>query len=220
MTDPAAKRHKIQVVIVEDQGLVREGLARILAGEEDIEVVATCMGLEDAYRAMESSAPDLVLLDYALGPGERGSDFVAWFRRQGKAGKILVVTAGITDQEALELLRLSIAGIFHKQGSPELLAKAIRKVTEGEYWLEQHYLKLLLEAQAAGGDLRERPLTARERSVLRGVFEGLGNKEISTRLGISESTVKSVLQHLFEKTAVRTRGQLVRVAMEKFRDEL
>jgi len=67
---------------------------------------------------------------------------------------------------------------------------------------------------------RKPTFTERERAILRGVFEGLANKEIATRLNVSETSVKALLQQLFEKTGVRTRGQLVRIALEQYHDQL
>lgn len=127
----------------------------------------------------------------------------------------------MSETEAAELLRRGASGIFLKHSQPSLLAKAIRKVMLGEVWLDQHYLKVLLqEAKVTEQDDRPRRLSDREREVLRDVFEGLANKEIAARLLVSESSVKATLQQLFFKTGVRTRSQLVRVALENYRDYL
>jgi DNA-binding NarL/FixJ family response regulator len=109
------------------------------------------------------------------------------------------------------LIGLGVSGIFLKQSSPALLIAAIRKVIGGEMWLDGNSARLLVPA--ANPPLE---FTGREREVLRGVFEGLSNKEIAVRLGISESTVKAGLQQLFQKTGVRTRSQLVRIALEQY----
>jgi len=97
-----------------------------------------------------------------------------------------------------------------------LLAQAIRKVMAGEAWLDRGAIHALVQA-ATHPDRPERyqPFTLRENQVLQGVFEGLTNKEIGARLDISESSVKSALQQLFQKTGVRTRSQLVRIALEE-----
>jgi len=108
-----------------------------------------------------------------------------------------------------------VGGIFPKHSSPGLLAHAIRKVMAGETWLDQTSIQALVEAtqRREAPDLKK-PFTERENQVLQGVFEGLSNKEIGARLDISESSVKAALQQLFQKTGVRTRGQLVRIALE------
>jgi two-component system nitrate/nitrite response regulator NarL len=136
-------------------------------------------------------------------------------------GRVLVVTAGLADNEVADLLRLGVTGIFLKHNPPSLLAKAIRKVMDGEIWLDQKYLKVLLQESRAGErEGRGRRLSERERDVLRLLFQGLANKEIATRLQVSESSVKATLQQLFYKTGVRTRSQLVRVALEQYKDYL
>jgi two-component system nitrate/nitrite response regulator NarL len=164
---------------------------------------------------------DVVLLDYQLSGAERGSDFLPEAKQRGFQGKVLVVTAGISEAEALYLMRQGVVGIFMKEGSPELLAKAIRKVAAGEIWLGQRETKVLLQAETTFGREETRStLTTREIEVLQGIFQGLANKEISARLKISEGAVKAVLQQLFRKNGVNTRGQLVRVAMEKYREQL
>ncbi len=162
---------------------------------------------------------DVILLDFDLG-GERGTEFLVHARGMRPAPRVLVLTAGVSDADALHLLALGACGIFLKHHPPELLASIIRTVMRGEAWLDQRYLAALARGpQPVGPDGRAR-LTDRERDVLRLLLEGLANKEIGGRLGISEGAVKTALQQLFDKFSVRTRSQLVRIALERLRDQL
>jgi DNA-binding NarL/FixJ family response regulator len=211
---------KIRVLLVDDHALFREGLARLLASEPDFELAVPCSNGEEALRVLETAEVDLILLDYDLG-AETGSRFLVQAARRGFQGRVLIVTAGLGDNEVAELLRLGVVGVFLKHNPPSLLAKAIRKVMAGEIWLDQRYLKILLqESRASDLESRGRKLSDREQEVLKSVFQGLANKEIAVRLQVSESSVKATLQQLFFKTGVRTRSQLVRVALEKYRDYL
>jgi len=209
----------IRILLVDDHALFREGVARFLAAEPDFEMTARCSNVDEAIEVLNRTSIDVVLLDYDLGI-EKGTRFLVGAREQGFAGRILVVTAGLSDAEAAELLRGGAAGIFLKHSSPEMLTKAIRKVMEGEPWLDQRFLRVLLDGSDTPPDSSEPRLTERERDVLRGLLEGLANKEIAVRLHVSESSVKATLQQLFDKTGVRTRSQLVRIALERYRDYL
>ena len=121
----------------------------------------------------------------------------------------------------LRALDNGCSGIFLKHSAPSRLVEAIRKVAAGEVWLDPAVTRSIIAAATGNAAAPARPqgLTQREQSVLKGVFEGLTNKEIGVRLAISESSVKAVLQQLFEKTGVRTRSQLVRIALEKHSEE-
>jgi DNA-binding NarL/FixJ family response regulator len=210
----------IRVMVVDDHALFREGLVRLLASESGLEVCAACAGVAEALAALADKAPDVVLLDYDLGL-DTGLRFIRRAAEAGHRARILVVTAGVEDADALSLLRSGVYGIFMKHNSPSMLVAAIRQVARGEVWLDQHFLRLLVQEASTGSSDPEVPrLSERERDVLRGVFEGLSNKEIGVRLRVSESSVKATIQQLFIKTGVRTRGQLVRVALERYRDYL
>ena len=183
-------------------------------------MVAHCSSIEQALDHLSNQPVDLVLLDFDLG-AERAPQFLERARELGLAHRTLLVTAGMSPAESAQVLRQGASGIFLKHSSPALLSEAIRKVHSGETWIDQHALRGLVEAAAQPEAAAARGnLTGREREVLRGVFEGLGNKQIGANLGISESSVKAALQQLFEKTGVRTRSQLVRVALEQFAGEL
>lgn len=131
-----------------------------------------------------------------------------------------MVTAGMSDRQSAQLLSEGVDGIFLKHDAPSTLMDAIRKVMTGETWLDRRSVQALASAaRRTDAPVYGQRLTERERTVLRGVFEGLGNKEIGARLGISESSVKAALQQLFRKTGVRTRSQLVRIALELYADE-
>ena len=126
-----------------------------------------------------------------------------------------MVTAGMDAAESSIALQLGASGIFLKHNSPVTLAKAIRLVASGEMWVDQRVIHLMADGIHRREGLGfQKVLTEREQQVLRGIFEGLSNKEIAARLGVSESAVKATLQQLFQKTRVRTRSQLVRIALE------
>lgn len=208
----------IKLFLLDDHALFREGLARLLAAESEFLLVGSESNADQALRAIVNDNTDVVLLDYDLGEVS-AEQFVQQLRGQGFTGKILLVTAGLPERDALRMIRAGVAGIFHKQDAPEELSRSIREVHEGKVLLDEHYLRKLV-AVAAEPDGATVRLTEREKQTLRLLIEGCANKEIAGRLNISESAVKATLQGLFHKTSVRTRSQLVRIALERFRDEL
>jgi DNA-binding NarL/FixJ family response regulator len=209
---------KVRLLLVDDHSLFRESLSRLLDSEPDFQVVATCGTGTEALEVLAAPAanpPDLLLLDYDLGE-ENGLNFITKARARGFNGRIFIITAGMADAESVRALGLGICGIFLKHSPPALLTEAIRKVMAGETWIDTRCIQSLVRAIGAAADHPGRkPLTERESNVLKGVFEGLSNKEIAAQLEISEASVKSALQQLFVKTGVRTRSQLVRVALEE-----
>ena len=158
---------------------------------------------------------DVVLLDFDLGD-DHGNHFISSARQSGYTGKILMVTAGMNATESSVALKLGASGIVLKHSSPGALANAIRLVAKGETWVDQKVVLQMANRLQGEAQSLPRTLTERENQVLRGVFEGLSNKEIAAKIGVSESSVKAALQQLFDKTGVRTRSQLVRIALEGF----
>jgi DNA-binding NarL/FixJ family response regulator len=206
---------KIRLLLVDDHTLFRESLARLLEAESGLEMAGHFPTAFEALAAPELESAHVVLLDFDLGE-KRGVDFIQESRRAGFQGKILMVTAGMSDVDTLLALQGGASGIFLKHNPPAELIAAIYRVAGGEPWLDSNSLQSLVGA--ASSPIKPRPgtfLNPREREVLKGVFEGMTNKEIATQLAISESYVKAVLQQLFAKTGVRTRSQLVRVALER-----
>lgn len=221
MTAPAEGRERVRILLVDDHALFREGLARLLASETGFEVVAQCGTVEEAIAIVSTRPVDLVLLDVDLGE-ERGSELMRQVRQSNVPARVLVVTAGLTDTEAAWFLREGAAGIFLKHDPPAVLVRSIRQVMDGEASVDHRILTGVLRIGAVPGNETDdrASLTSREREVLRGVMEGHANKEIAADLQISESSVKAALQQLFHKTGVRTRSQLVRIALEQYRDQL
>jgi two-component system, NarL family, nitrate/nitrite response regulator NarL len=219
MTASAEGRQRTRIVLVDDHALFREGLARLLGAEADFDVVAQCGTVDEAVAIVSTRPVDLVLLDVDLG-SERGSELMRRVRQNDPPTRVLVVTAGLTDTEAAWFLREGAAGIFLKHDPPAVLVRSIRQVMAGEASVDHRILTGVLRMGAPTDHDDMAPLTSREREVLRGVLEGHANKEIAADLQISESSVKAALQQLFHKTGVRTRSQLVRIALEQYRDQL
>jgi DNA-binding NarL/FixJ family response regulator len=205
---------KIRLLLIDDHGLFREGLSRLLEAESGFELAGNVASVAEAMGAMYDNQVDVVLLDFDLGE-QTGLDFLTFLRTQRFAGRVLIVTAGLSNLDTLRVMELGAAGIFLKHRSPSDLVIAIRKIVEGEAWLDSGSLDALVAAASVPNEVATPvTLTAKERDELRAVFAGLTNKEIGTRMGISEAYVKAILQRLFNKTGVRSRSQLVRVALE------
>jgi DNA-binding NarL/FixJ family response regulator len=183
-------------------------------------VAAHCGTIGEGLQILRRKSIDVVLLDFDLGESD-GRQFLPRAKEQGFRGKVLMVTAGVDAGVAADLIRSGISGVFRKHDSASLLAQAIRDVMAGKVWLDQDQLQSALNTESGTRyDNRTRPFTEREQQVLSCVFEGLANKEIAGRIGVSESSVKATLQQLFSKTGVRTRSQLVRIVLEQHRDQL
>ena len=204
-----------RILLIDDHTLFREAIARLLGREGDFEIVGECATVDEGMVVLKASVVDVVLLDINLGL-QQGGAFLPLARDAGFQGKILVVTAGVSKLEAGRLVERGCAGIVLKQEHPEVLIRRIREITgePGVRGVSPTELPGAAEPEALPS------FTSRERQVLRAVFAGQSNKEIAFKLGVSEPLVKAVLQQLFSKTGVRTRSQLVRVALERHWKEL
>ena len=217
---PTTDEQTARILLVDDHALFRESVSRLLGAERGFEVVAHCGTIAEALKVLRQKAVDLVLLDFDLGEHD-GREFLRLAREQGFNGKILIVTAGVEPAALSELIRSGVSGVFHKHDSAALLAQGIRDVMAGKIWLDQEQLRTALTPEISKPKVAEfRQLTERERRVLSFLFDGLANKEIAARIGVSEGSVKSTLQQLFSKTGVRTRSQLVRILLEHYRDQI
>lgn len=206
----------LRALLVDDHKLFRESVSGALNAEPDL-TIEHCGSIREALEILSQRTFDLVLLDHDLG-AERASQFVPAAREAGFEGRVLVVTAWVSENEARRLLRQGVSGIFLKQAPLGELKHVIRTVAQGGTFIDPSFTRI---EQQDGADEVKLPLfNDRQRKVLRFVLEGLSNKEIAWRLQISESYVKAILQSLFHKTGVRTRGQLVRVVLEQYENQL
>ena len=211
-----ATSSEVRILIVDDHAMFREGIAELLGKTGDITVVGRCATAAEGLAVLRDLKPSVVLLDFDLGTG-RAFDFL-----DGAAGcevRILILTAGVSEAEAVRLVKAGVAGILHKQNTPDMLRKTIHEVAAGGVCMENHYLKPLFRSMDETRPAA-RQLTGRDKAILRMVFQGLANKEIGGKLELSEGAVKSALRQLFQKLGVRTRAQLVKVALEEYRDQL
>jgi two-component system, NarL family, nitrate/nitrite response regulator NarL len=207
---------EIRVLMVDDHSLFREGLSRLLQSSDGFHVVGECTNVSDALATLARTETDVVLLDYDLG-AEQGTALLEGLRQFHQNTKVLAVTAGMPNTATVRMMEAGASGIFLKHSSLDQLLSAIRRVAHGELWFDPGAFRTLLAGRntLAESDQRAKPLTARQSQVMRGVLDGLTNKEIALNLNVSESSVKAVIQELFQKAGVRTRSQLVRIAIEK-----
>lgn len=196
--------------------LFRSSLSRFLA-ESGFEIAGECGTAAEALEIFRRSTVDIILLDSEIF-SEHCEDFISAARQDGYEGQFLILTGVLEGRKSAIAVKRGANGIFLKSEPPERLIQAIRAIANGEMWVDPKIIRILAD-QSVDGSLRIESrgtvsLGDRERTVLQGIVEGLSNRRIADNLGLSESSVKNVLQKLFAMTAVRTRSQLVRLALE------
>src|SRR4051812_693819 len=164
----------IRVLLVDDHALFRESLALALSAEPNLSV-EHCATIREALTLLAQQQFDLVLLDHDLG-AERASQFLPAARQLGYEGRVLVVTAWVSETEARRLLRQGVNGIFLKHEPLSQLSAAIRSVTAGGTWLDRS-LTAMADDPGATPQAAAPVFNERQRKVLRFVLEGLSNKE-------------------------------------------
>jgi DNA-binding NarL/FixJ family response regulator len=210
----------IRLLLVDDHTLFRESLRRLLESEPGMEISGDFANAEDALAAVgEGLEFDAALVDYELEGtgGGNGLDLVRKVRRLRPDARVLMVTAGMGAGDLRRAVTELNTGIFLKTEPTVELTLAIQRTAKGERWISSRAsLALIASGELPAGPERSvaERLSARESGVLRGVLEGQSNKEIGAQLEMTESSVKAVLQKLFERAGVRSRSQLVRYAIE------
>ena len=207
----------IRVVLADDHRVVLEGLEQLLRGEPDIEVVASCIDGREALDAVHRWAPDVLVLDLRM-PRLDGVGVLRELQREKLPTQVVVLTAGIDEQEVVEAIRLGARGVVLKEMASRLLLQCLRKVHAGEQWLEKRSvaaaLETLMRRDRATAELNQL-LTPRELTLVRMLAKGLRNREIGEQLHIGEGTVKTHLHNIYRKLGVDGRLDLMRVAREK-----
>jgi len=217
MISDISMNEPIRIVLLDDHQLFREGLVRLLATEPGFIVVGHFSTVDELLAAMANETLDIILLDYDLGT-EVATNFLACVSVLKPAPRILMVTAGMTEEAKREALAAGVLDVVLKHCGPRHLIDAIRRAAQAKATRDFGSLAQALSLRAKnerGVAVQERPLTTRQSKALRGILDGLANKEIAERMNISVSSVKAIVQELFSKAGVRTRGQLVRVTFEK-----
>jgi DNA-binding NarL/FixJ family response regulator len=196
----------MRILLIEDLVVVRESLAMALAKVAGMELQC-CSSPEDGIDLLNGSCQrcGIVLLKLSAG-GPRADELISVAIRSRPAKRVLIITPGLSDLEQRRLAGLGVAGIFAKQGSLADLIFAIREVGAGRTWFGM---------QSTNEVASKGTLSSQESRAGQLVLEGLTNKGIATRMGVSESCIKALLQRVFLKMGVHTRGQLVRILMEK-----
>ena len=211
-----------RILLVDDHTLFRESLRALLEENEAYQIVAEVATVDDAVEHCRGDAAfDIALIDYDLGPtagARNGVTVLRCLRERKEFIPALVIAARIEPRDLLTVVRELQTGVFLKSDPAEELQLALRKTLQQEVWISSGLAVDLVAGTAAAGQGGPGDAAimfdSREREVLRLVVQGLSNKEISSRLNLSESIVKAALQSLFAKVGVRTRAQLVRFAFE------
>ncbi|MCD2441361.1 response regulator transcription factor [Agromyces sp. SYSU K20354] len=201
----------IRVVLVDDHPVVRAGLAALLAGTDDLEVVGEAHDLASARSIVGALRPDVVLMDLDLGEGAGGAEVTVRLRALADPPHVLVLTTYATDADILRALDAGASGYLLKDAPASELFAGIRATARGETVLAPSVAATLVRRAASPGPV----ITEREVAVLELLAQGLGNREMARVLLVSEATVKSHLSHIYAKLGVDTRAGAVAAAIER-----
>jgi len=211
------------VLLVDDQALLRQGFAMILAHEPDIEIVGEAGDGQEAVTVARSCDPDVVLMDIRM-PVMDGVEATRRIVSESAEVRVLILTTFDLDAYAFGALRAGASGFVLKDVRPEELVAAIRTVASGDAVVSPRITRRLLDECAhlletdEGGSDRAvaamAKLTEREREVLVAVADGLSNSEIAERLFVSEATIKSHVGRILGKLGLRDRVQAVVFAFQ------
>jgi DNA-binding NarL/FixJ family response regulator len=211
------KKHTnaIRVLLVDDHRLFLAGMCSVIDQEPGLFVIGEALNRTQAINSIQAR-PDIILLALDLG-GENSLDFLPELIAASDGARVLIVT-GLPDPELhLRAIKQGAMGVLLKGQPPETLLKAIRKVHEGEIWMNPSLVKTVMNNLLHANDTKKSDpeaqkiasLTARELEVISFICEGLRNKQIGERLFISEKTVRYYMTSIFDKLSVNDRLELL-----------
>jgi DNA-binding NarL/FixJ family response regulator len=219
--------HRTTIMLVDDHPVFRQGLRRVLEGEDDLDVIAEVDDGLEALRLARQLVPDVMLLDINL-PRMNGLQVARALKDALVDVNIIMLTAYHDDQQVFHAIRAGASAYFPKDVSPRRLIEAIRLVYQGSYVIEDRVLEkaqvgawLLEQFEGIDGDGGDElsallvPLSPREMEILQQIAQGKSNKEIAYDLGISRQTVKNHMTSILRKLAVNDRTQAAIYALRR-----
>ena len=218
--DPGVSAERTTVLIADDQRVVREGLTMVLGLMPGVEIVGTAHDGEQAIALAEQLQPDVVLMDLRM-PRCDGVEATRRLTAAAVPTKVVVLTTYADDHSVIQALRAGACGFLTKDATSGQIADALQAAVRGEAAIDPAVQHHLVRAIARTAPLEWTPpdqsrlpdgLTPREATVLALIAEGLSNAEIAERLTVTETTVKSHINHLYSKTGARDRAQAVAYA--------
>jgi DNA-binding NarL/FixJ family response regulator len=196
------------VLIADEFPIVREGLARLINGRSDMRVVAEAANGPEAVDKFVAESPDIALIELRL-PLMDGVEVVISICEKVPSARLVIFTTCQGEEDIYRALRAGAYGYVLKDTPLSELVECIRAVAEGRRWIPPAV------AARLGKRVADRAVTARELEVIRELVSGKSNKEIGTRLDISESTVKVHITHILEKLKVTGRTEAINVAVRR-----
>lgn len=216
MIKAAVARPTIGILVVDDHEVVRLGLRHMIEKQPHMQIVGEATNQADALAIASREQPEIIILDICLG-SENGADIIPELLRVAEESRIIVLT-GVQDEEELRRAsRLGAMGVIAKDAPADMLIKAIDRVHAGELWLNRRLTAALVaELRRPGDELDsngEKKLIAqvssREQEIISLIGEGLKNKQIASRLYISETTVRHHITSILGKLQVSDRLELL-----------
>ncbi|MGW4474937.1 response regulator [Nonomuraea sp. NPDC004354] len=201
----------MKLFLVDDHPVVRAGIAALVGGEPDMEIVGEAGTSQEAVRGIALRQPDVVLMDLQLGEGADGVETTRLVRTLPNAPQVLVLTTYETEADIVRAIDAGATGYVLKACPPDELFQAIKAAARGETVLSPKVATRMMRRMRDPGPA----LTAREIEILGLLAKGAGNKEIAKALFITEATVKTHLVHVYGKLGVDTRTAAVTAAVER-----
>src|SRR5579871_1327693 len=201
----------VRVILADSQAIYRVGMKKVFAVEDDIRVVAQVETLANLYAALQRYPTDVVLLEGQLIAGT--VDAIPDLVRQAPEAKLIVQVAEADEANTVELYRRGVRGVVPRSISPDLLVKCVRKIAEGETWIDNQSISWVIEAYRAQAttltDPRVQPkLSKKELAIIGCITRGMRNKEIAYQIGTTEQVIKNYLRKIYDKLGVSDRLEL------------
>ena len=201
----------IRVVLADSQAIYRVGMRKVFALEDDIRVVAQAETLANLYAAVHRFPTDVVVLEGALISGT--VDAIPELVRRAPQAKLIVQVTESDESNTVELYRRGVRGVVPRSISPDLLIKCVRKIADGETWIDNQSISWVIDAyrsQAANlTNPRTQPkLSKKELAIISCITRGMRNKEIAYQIGTTEQVIKNYLRKVYDKLGVSDRLEL------------
>ena len=203
----------IKVVLVDDHAVLRDGLKTIISNEEDIQVIGEATNGKELLRLVEKIIPDVIVMDINM-PHQNGIELTGIIKMKYPTVKILMLTMYKHDEYFMMAIKEGADGYLLKDSPSDEVISAIRTVFKGESVIHTSLTKKLFTLHQVEKKQDDKTLTDREKEVLICLVEGLTNKEIASKLFISDKTVKIHVSNIFRKLEVKSRSQAIIYAVQ------